>query len=67
MNEDIKKELEQVALYLLGEAHRMETNKKGSYETRRKLERAEDGLWNVQGSGKCNDMAKKIYNCIRRI
>jgi|TARA_R100001530_G_C4318563_1_gene155084 hypothetical protein len=63
----IIKELEAVGKYLLFDAHRLEAKQKGGYETRRRLERAEDGLWNIQGSGKCNEMAKKIYNCIRRL
>ena len=67
MCKNIKKDLEIVAKYILFEAHKMETKEKGSYETRRRLEKTEDGLWDVKGSGDCNKMAKKIYDCIKRL
>jgi len=60
-------ELRSVASFLQGECHQWEKEKKGWYETRRRIDREDGKVVRLQGSGKANEMTKKIYKCINKL
>ena len=60
-------ELRSVASFLQGECHQWEKEKKGWYETRRRIDKEDGKVVRVQGSGKANEMTKKIYKCINKL
>ena len=59
--------LKDVGRFILNDCHRWEEQKRGKYETRRRIDKRDGVVVRVQGSGKANEMSKKIYELLNKI